>query len=62
VVWALGGLGGAYGGGALAEIGSEPVPYSLLAAVSAATFAWLAIRSSRDRAWMSGLGSTQPGN
>jgi MFS family permease len=61
VVWALGGLGGAYGGGVLAELGSEPVPYSLLAAVSAATFAWIRIQP-RWQTEAAGLGSAKPGN
>jgi MFS family permease len=41
VAWACGGLLGAYGAGLLAELLSEPVPYSLMALLSAATLAWL---------------------
>jgi MFS family permease len=61
VVWALGGLGGAYGAGVLAELGSEPVPYSLLAAAAAATFVWLRSQS-HEETEASGLGSTRPAN
>ncbi|MEA2348985.1 MAG: hypothetical protein QOG62_2772 [Thermoleophilaceae bacterium] len=45
VAWSVGGLAGSAGGGVLAELGSDPVPYSLLALLCAGTL-WV-IRSDR---------------
>lgn len=61
VAWALGGLVGAYGAGSLAELGSEPVPYSLMAVLSAATLVWLR-RNNRVLSVSRGLGSALAGN
>jgi MFS family permease len=47
VAWAFGGLAGGYSAGGLAELSSEWVPYTLIAAVTAATIVWVRARGGR---------------